>query len=90
MRKRNFTCPDLRANVHPRPTYVYVYMYMLLYAEISVFCWLLQAFVDDVVSPVNDEKLAARVRQKVEGLLPKSSSGQIHRHHMFRGGDGGG
>ncbi|CDJ67552.1 sufB/sufD domain-containing protein, putative, partial [Eimeria necatrix] len=51
---------------------------------------LMLAFVDDVVSPVNDEKLAARVRRKVEGLLPKSSSGQIHRHHMFRGGDGGG
>ena len=46
--------------------------------------------MDDVISPLNDKKLAERVRQKVLSLLPKEGGGEIQRHHMFRGGDGGG
>lgn len=51
---------------------------------------LMLAFVDDVVSPLNDRGLAERVRTKVLSMVPQSEEGEIARHHMFRGGDGGG
>lgn len=46
--------------------------------------------MDDVLSPLNDSGLSARVREKVLGMVPHSEDGHIARHHMFRGGDGGG
>ncbi|OEH75616.1 sufb sufd domain-containing protein [Cyclospora cayetanensis] len=51
---------------------------------------LMLAFVDDVVGPLRDKGLSKRVRQKVLNLLPQDQAARISRHHMFRGGDGGG
>ncbi|CDJ57387.1 sufB/sufD domain-containing protein, putative [Eimeria maxima] len=52
---------------------------------------LMLAFADDVVKPTEDPRLAARVQEKVEQLLPKGGAAaeDLQRHHMFRGGDGG-